>query len=74
MTRNANARATDPGAAASALRQEIVADYHTSSRQVYDSDGQRLPARRWAIEGAPRGAVPGWHRWAAAERWRAVAP
>jgi hypothetical protein len=73
MAEHANARAADPGAAASALGQEIVAKHSASRQQVYDIDGHRLPPRRpGLIAGTPRRAVPGWHR-LSADRWAEVA-
>jgi hypothetical protein len=45
MPQNASARAADPGAAASALGQEIVADTSTPA-QIFNPEGERLPDHR----------------------------
>ena len=58
------------GGAAQTLGKIDAADDSTRYRrpQLFDDLGHRLPARRWAIEGAPARAVPGWYR-LAADRW-----
>jgi hypothetical protein len=72
MAQTQRSRAADPAAEVVFSGKEIAAEDSQTRRraQVLDELGHHLrPRRDERIEGAPRRAVPSWHRWAAAERW-----
>jgi hypothetical protein len=70
--RNATRRPGGGVSAASCFGNDSATD-HSTTAQIFNTDGERLPLRRRLVYGAPRLASPSWYR-LAADRWVEVVP